>query len=142
MRRYNSDMRVSTAIAATTLVLTGIASAQPNPDPTDPVYHVEVILFAFNDGNATEEDLHHGQDSDREGPVPRLLTLPDIELESVLDGRAAEPAGNTDGAAEAADTAGSPPKSASSIASPLIRSWGMPAGRRPASTAKERYRSI
>lgn len=104
MRRYNRGMRLSTVIAAA-LVLAQIASGQPNPDPADPIYHVEVILFAFNDGNPTEEDLHHDRDGDRQGPPPELLTLPDIALENVFGGQARDAAGIPDGVAETADTA-------------------------------------
>jgi hypothetical protein len=79
-----------TAIAAT-LALATTAAAQPNPadfdlPETEPerLYHVEMILYAFDEGDRFEEDFHHGIENPRIVPRPELLSLPDIELESVF----------------------------------------------------------
>ena len=89
-RRYNRPMRTLTAIALT-LTLATAASAQPSgnvPEPPatdpDPLYHIELIVFAFNEGNRSEEDFLHDVDDPQLGPNPHLLQLPRIELDSVF----------------------------------------------------------
>jgi hypothetical protein len=84
-------MRKLTTIAST-LTLAATASAQPDrpaaetPEtPTDPLYRIEVVLFAFDEGNRGEEDFLHGIENPNFEPPPRLLRLPAIELESVFN---------------------------------------------------------
>ncbi|HUF73110.1 MAG TPA: CsiV family protein [Gammaproteobacteria bacterium] len=81
-------MRTLTAIVPALLLVT--ASAQesnrtaPEPEP-DPLYHVEVILFEWVNGNRAEEDFFHGVDTPLNAPSPTLLRLPRLELESLRD---------------------------------------------------------
>jgi len=89
-RRYNRGMRPVPLIVAT-LMLAATVSAQPTqgnrqapPPEPDPLYHVEVILFEWVDGDRYEEDFFHGRDS-RNEPPPTLLELPHIDLESIYD---------------------------------------------------------
>jgi hypothetical protein len=68
------------------LALAGAASGQP-ADPAsepDPVYHVELIIFAYNAGDRGEEDFRHGLEQLVSGPEPRLLRMPAIELENLF----------------------------------------------------------
>ncbi|MGD8341185.1 MAG: CsiV family protein [Gammaproteobacteria bacterium] len=84
-------MRKLTFIAAA-LTLAGTAAGQANRSATDdpaaepdPVYHVELIVFAYNAGDRGEEDFRHGLEQLGIGPEPRLLQLPAIALESLFD---------------------------------------------------------
>jgi len=74
---------------ACTLALIGLASgvAAQLPDDSvvaDPVYYVEIIVFANNDANRGEEDFHHGMENPVFGPAPHLLELPRIDLETLF----------------------------------------------------------
>lgn len=88
---YNQAMR-TLLIIGLTLIAAGAASGQANgPGPGDPavepdrVYHVELIVFAYNAGDPGEENFRHGLEQLPPGPAPRLLRLPSIELERVFD---------------------------------------------------------
>jgi hypothetical protein len=81
----------SLAALFVTLSFATTAAAQPNPADfdlpavaPDPLYHVELILFAFNEGNRFEEDLLHGIENPRFAPRPKLLRVPTIEMETVF----------------------------------------------------------
>jgi len=101
-------MRRLTALAAVLSVATA-AVAQPDPADfglpaveADPLYHVELILFAFNDGNRFEEDLLHGIETPQFAPPLTLLRVPTIEMESVF-GMAPDPGFGLPEAPPAAD---------------------------------------
>lgn len=83
-------MRMLTAIASVLLI--PAASAQPPQGgraatevEADPLFHVELIVFYYLDGNRGEEDFRHGREAMLPGPVPELLAVPSIELESLRD---------------------------------------------------------
>ena len=64
---------------------TGAAAQTPDAaDVADPIYHVEIIIFAYNDANRGEEDFLHGIENPVFGPAPRLLELPRIDLETLF----------------------------------------------------------
>jgi hypothetical protein len=86
-------MRMLTAIASTLLVVTAEAQDSDRAaPPPDPLFHVELIVFTYNDGNRGEEDFRHGHQLVEAGPVPELLRVPAIDLETVFDiGRGAIP---------------------------------------------------
>lgn len=97
-------MRTFKAIAVN-LLFAATALAQPNPEDFDftesevegdPLYHVELILFAYNEGNRAEEDFLHGLEDFRLGPRPKLLRLPSIELDSIFAADLGAEAGRED----------------------------------------------
>ena len=101
-------------IIGLTLIAAGTASGQAT-DPGDPdvepdrIYHVELIVFAYNAGDPGEENFRHGLGDLPAGPAPRLFRLPSIELESVFDAGLVtdtEPTEPTDAAATGLDAAG------------------------------------
>ena len=69
-----------------TPVLLGLAVCAPlgaqAPAP-DPLYHVEIILFAYLNPNRGEEDFRHGRESLLPSPAPRLYEIPALELETL-----------------------------------------------------------
>lgn len=67
------------------MLLAGSVRAQPAPE-TDPLYHVEVVIFEWTEGNRAEEDFFHNQAPGTSEPAVPLLRLPDIGLESVRFG--------------------------------------------------------
>jgi hypothetical protein len=84
------------------------AQAPAAPEP-DPLYRVEIIVFAYNDGNRGEEDFSHGRESSQNGYVPPLLHLPRLELESLDLSEPPQPASSTNLAIGAADNASAIP---------------------------------
>jgi hypothetical protein len=99
--------RLAALVAVLSVATTALA--QPNPADfdlpaveTDALYHVELILFAFNDGNRFEEDLLHGIENAQFAPPLKLLRVPTIELESVF-GITPNPGFGLPGAPPAAD---------------------------------------
>lgn len=64
------------------LAFSAIASGQQNVD-SPRLYHVEIIAFQLTDGDRYEEDLFHGREQLRAPPLPGLLKLPPLELETV-----------------------------------------------------------
>lgn len=86
-KRYNRRMRSLTVFVASPLLVTAALAQQGTrqaPEVVDPLYHVEVIVFEWVDGNRAEEDFFHGAEP-RHEPVPTLLALPRLELDSVFD---------------------------------------------------------
>jgi hypothetical protein len=67
------------ALACLTLS-TPLGAQAPAPDP---LYHVEIIVFAFLDPNRGEEDFRHGRESLIPVPAPRLYEFPVLELETL-----------------------------------------------------------
>lgn len=105
------------------LTVAGAASGQAiGPGPGDPaaepdrIYHVELIVFAYNAGDPGEENFRHGLEQLSPGPAPRLLELPAIELESVFD---QPPIGEPD-PPRAADAGGND-LTASGLDQPILR---------------------
>jgi hypothetical protein len=104
-------------VAALIAVLSAATTAVAQPNPADfdlpdvepePLYHVELILFAFDDGNRFEEDLLHGIENRQFAPPLKLLRVPTIELDTVFGLPVAPPAADdpatvADAAATAAD---------------------------------------
>jgi hypothetical protein len=87
VRRYNRRMRSLTVIVASLLLITAALAQQRTREArevVDPLYHVEVIVFEWVDGNRAEEDFFHGTEL-RHEPLPSLLELPRLELDSVFD---------------------------------------------------------
>lgn len=87
------------------LAVSAAAPGQPAGAEPDPLFQVEIIVFAYDAGNRAEEDFFHGRDNPRREPMPKRLRLPSLALASVPDRRApaagvSEPSGT---AAEAAD---------------------------------------
>lgn len=98
-------MRTLAIISLLTLPASPVlAQIDATPEP-DPIYHVEIIVYALSDGNRSEEDFRHGEADGLPAPRARLYRLPDIELESVArlgveeDIAALEAAANQDDAA-------------------------------------------
>jgi hypothetical protein len=110
--RYNPIMRYLKRIAArlAPAIALPVAHAQA-PEPTAPLYQVEIIVFAHNDGNPGDEDFHHGSDELPAGPALRRLRLPSPELDSLFD--VGLPAG---GAAALGEDAGALPAAAAAEA--------------------------
>lgn len=97
------------AAVCTLLTIAMTAAAQPNPADfdlpatgADPLYHVELILFAFDEGNLFEEDLLHGTENLQFAPPLELLRVPPIEMETVF-GPTPNPDFGLPGAPPAAD---------------------------------------
>lgn len=59
--------------------------AAAQDEPTDPAYHVEIIVFEQLEGSRAEEDFFHDIDNLRDEPPPARLTLPELELETLTD---------------------------------------------------------
>lgn len=105
--RLLAGSRLAGLLVSASLVTTALA--QPNPadfnlpavEP-DPLYHVEMILFAFDEGNRFEEDLLHDIENPGFAPPLKLLRVPTIELETVFGLPAETPA--ADDPASAATT--------------------------------------
>ncbi len=69
-----------------TPLLLGLALCAPlgaqAPAP-DPLYHVEIIVFAYLNPDRGEEDFRHGRESLLPSPAPRRYEIPSLELESL-----------------------------------------------------------
>ena len=57
-----------------------LGAQAPAPDP---LYHVEIIVFAWLDPDRGEEDFRHGRESLAPAPAPRLYEFPALELETL-----------------------------------------------------------
>jgi hypothetical protein len=79
--------RLLLAPAIALLAASAPLTAQP-PEaeaPADPLYHVEIIVFAWLNADRTEEDFRHGRDALLPAPAPRRYPLPGLEIESLRD---------------------------------------------------------
>lgn len=77
-------MPATTRIALLLLLLGSSHGALAQAPPAETLYQVEILIFALRNGDRFEEDFFHGRDDERNGPPPRVLQLPVIELESVF----------------------------------------------------------
>jgi hypothetical protein len=104
------------AVLLPLLCLSASGGALAQTPAEDPLYQVEIIVFAYRNADRYEEDFFHGRDSARRGPPPALLRLPAIELESVFGGRASDEAAVTVEVAPPEPTAAQPTAAADPIA--------------------------
>jgi hypothetical protein len=79
-----SGLRQIACLAGLTAAVT-VAAAQTPAPPQEPLYRIEIIIFAHNQGNPGDEDFRHGADALLTGPPPRQLSLPEIEVDSLFD---------------------------------------------------------
>ena len=84
-RRYNLRMHRSRLTALCLLSYTALAATQSRAQetPSDPLYHVEIVVFEQLDGGRSEEDFYHGLDNPLQDPPPVLLRLPRFDLETL-----------------------------------------------------------
>lgn len=70
--------RLVTPALACLALCAPVGAQAPAPDP---LYHVEIIVFAYLDPDRGEEDFRHGRENLLPSPTPRLYEIPSLELE-------------------------------------------------------------
>jgi len=75
-------LRLLTPALAGLTLGTPLGAQAPAPDP---LYQVEIILFAYLNPDRGEEDFRHGRENLLPAPAPRRYEIPALELESLPD---------------------------------------------------------
>lgn len=96
-------MRIRTLITPAFACLAASAPIGAQAPSTDPLYHVEIIVFAYLNPDLAGEDFRHGRELSLPAPAPRLLEVPAFPLESLRDFGTAAPVFNDSTAAGTAN---------------------------------------
>ena len=73
-------LRLLTPALACLALSAPLGAQAPVPDP---LYHVEIIVFAHLNADRGEEDFRHGRENLLPAPAPRLYEFPALELETL-----------------------------------------------------------
>jgi hypothetical protein len=74
----------------------------------DPLYYIEVIVFAYLEPDRGDEDFRHGREGGAPAPTPRLFEIPRLELETLGDFGIASPRPSDNAESPAGNAPGSP----------------------------------
>jgi hypothetical protein len=76
-------MRIARLISPALVGLAVCAPLGAQAPAIDPLYHVEIIVFAHLSADRGEEDFRHGRESLLPAPAPRLYEFPALDLEAL-----------------------------------------------------------